>query len=74
MEPERILGEGGEGACRCGNTSISDGFAPCDSNGAEGEPTPEGWDGIRYVCGRCGRIFDQNTGRVLRQREQAPRC
>lgn len=50
--------------CLCGNVDISDGFYPCDPvTGAQVEPDIEGdaWDGVHYVCARCGRIIDQNT-------------
>ena len=70
MEPERILLDGGEFTCLCGTASISDGFAPCDATGAEVEPTPDGWDGVRYVCERCGRILNQHTGEVLGRRQE----
>jgi hypothetical protein len=70
MELERIRVEGGEFTCLCGNASTSDGFSPCDANGVAVEPTPEAWDGVRYVCDRCGRIINQHTGAVLGRREE----
>lgn len=42
--------------CKCGNTTASDGFVPCDDKGNEIEPTVDSnWDG-KYVCQRCGAI------------------
>jgi hypothetical protein len=71
MGVERIHIEDGEFTCLCGNVAISDGFYPCDSNGVEVEPTIGGdWDQIRYVCMRCGRIIDQNSGEVLGRRKE----
>lgn len=40
--------------CKCGNTSASDGFYPCNSSGREIEPD-ENWQGL-YVCARCGGL------------------
>jgi hypothetical protein len=55
--------------CLCGNEADSDGFYPCDEQGNEVEGTPEDWDGVRYVCARCGRIIDQNTLAVIGQKD-----
>ncbi len=46
--------------CKCGNTTASDGFVPCDTKGNEIEPTAENnWNGL-YVCQRCGEIHNIN--------------
>lgn len=51
--------------CICGNRPDSDGFQPCDTNGNEMEPLMgSDWDGL-YVCGRCGRIIQQETLEVI---------
>ena len=52
--------------CVCGNTPSSDGFYPCNEwDGVHVEPVIGGfWDGKSYVCDRCGRIIDQDTGNV----------
>ena len=50
--------------CVCGNTPVSDGFFPCDSNGDEVEPVEGQWDDL-YVCARCGRIIQQGTLEVV---------
>ncbi len=57
--------------CLCGNTPDSDGFATCNANGDEVEPTiGSGWDDL-YVCNRCGRIVDQKDLSVVgRKRAQ----
>lgn len=58
--------------CICGNRPHSDGFYPCDRNGKEVEPTEtSGWDGASYVCGRCGRIINQDTLEVMGRRRKA---
>ena len=50
-----------EWLCDCGNQAHTDGFFPCDSNGAEMEPTVNSeWNGL-YVCARCER-FHQVLG------------
>jgi len=42
--------------CKCGNTTASDGFQPCDKNGNVIEPTVDSdWNGL-YVCSKCGEI------------------
>jgi hypothetical protein len=47
--------------CLCGNTSSSDGFATCNAEGDEIEPTNESeWSDL-YVCNDCGRIIDQKN-------------
>lgn len=51
--------------CICGNDTSSDGFFPCDTNGNEMVPA-EGWDDL-YVCGRCGRIINQHSLKVIGQ-------
>lgn len=45
--------------CSCGNQPDLDGFFPCDAYGAPVEPTPEEWDGDRYVCMSCNTIYTQ---------------
>ena len=62
---EKISIVDGDWECLCGNTPISDGFYPCNNDGGEVEPTPEEWNGVTYVCARCGRIINQNTGEVI---------
>lgn len=53
-------------ACLCGNTPTTSGFAPCNSQGEEVEPTEDGiWDGIHCVCCDCGRIIHQHTLNVI---------
>lgn len=54
--------------CRCGNHVMSDGFYPCDKVGQEIDPTPELWDGDSIVCGQCGAIISQRTGKKISQR------
>jgi hypothetical protein len=49
--------------CVCANHPDSDGFFPCDKDGNEMEPA-EGWENL-YVCGRCGRIIDQDSLEVV---------
>jgi hypothetical protein len=51
--------------CICGNRPTSDGFYPCDQDGNEVEPTPTEWKTNWYVCGRCGRMIDQNTLEIV---------
>lgn len=51
--------------CLCGNTPDSDGFATCNADGNEIEPTVGGgWTSL-YVCNRCGRIVDQENLAVV---------
>lgn len=57
----------GDWRCLCGNGTSSDGFYPCDSAGNEVEPTPEAWTTNWYVCGRCGRFFDQYTLTIVKR-------
>ena len=58
--------------CICGNMPPTDGFYPCDEQGNVVEPTIDGpWDGVRYVCNRCGRIINQDTLEVVGQRKEA---
>ena len=65
---EKITYEGDDDTawlCLCGNTPDSDGFATCNANGVEIEPTTgSGWDDL-YVCNRCGRIVDQENLAVV---------
>jgi Zn-finger protein len=51
--------------CPCGNTSGIDGFYPCNSEGEQVEPTREAWDGITWVCERCGRIINDDTLEIV---------
>lgn len=56
--------------CICGNTPTSDGFYPCDEDGNEMEPSKgSGWNGL-YVCGRCGRVINQETLEVVGRNPQ----
>ena len=68
-KPEHItLEDGNEDAwiCVCGNEADSDGFWPCDTNGNGVTIDKDGpWDGILYVCAKCGRIFRQDTMEVV---------
>lgn len=46
----------GDRCGRCGNTSDSDGFYPCDIRGRDIEPTiNSAWTGV-YRCGRCDSL------------------
>jgi hypothetical protein len=57
--------------CLCGNTPPSDGFATCNADGDEIEPTLGGeWTSL-YVCNRCDRIIDQDTLMVVGRK---PEC
>jgi hypothetical protein len=56
--------------CDCGNEPHLDGFYACDGNGNEVEPTAEAWPLPLYVCGQCGAIYDQNTGKAVGQRAE----
>lgn len=56
-------GERDAWVCLCGNEPDSDGFYPCDETGTEME-TVAGWRGL-YVCGRCGRIIQQDSLKVI---------
>ena len=49
--------------CLCGNRTDSDGFFPCDNDGNEMIPE-QGWGNL-YVCGRCGRIIEQDSLEVV---------
>lgn len=54
--------------CLCGNTPPSDGFATCNDEGAEIEPTLDsGWTNL-LVCLRCGRIINQDSLMVIGRR------
>ena len=46
--------------CVCGNTTESDGFFPCDSEGKIIEPERDIWDGNDYVCARCKKVWIYN--------------
>ncbi|MBA3830160.1 MAG: hypothetical protein H0X33_14570 [Taibaiella sp.] len=51
--------------CICGNTPSGDGFYPCDYEGNEIEPGKSAnWGGL-YVCGKCGRIINQDSLEVI---------
>lgn len=62
----------GEWLCVCGNYPSADGFYPCnETTGVEVEPDVGGyWDGVSYVCSRCGRIINQYTGDVTGRRAE----
>jgi hypothetical protein len=68
-QPEYITLEDGNEyvwICVCGNMADNTGFWPCDTNGNGVTPDKDGpWDGIHLVCGRCGRIINQNTREVV---------
>jgi len=51
--------------CSCGNRPDSDGFYPCTKEGEVVEPTPDEWDGLHYICFRCGEISDFETLEVV---------
>jgi len=54
----------------CDNNTAMEGFYPCNWQGDELEPYVDGpWKGRLYRCGRCGRIIDVDTLRVIGQRE-----
>lgn len=57
-----------EWCCVCGNRPWLEGFFPCDRQGEVVEPTKPDWDGLRYVCDRCGRIIDQDSLQVVGRR------
>jgi hypothetical protein len=57
--------------CLCGNTPADDGFYPIDEQNHEVEPTPKDWTTNEYFCGRCGRIIDQKTLRIVRRLDPA---
>lgn len=50
--------------CRCGNSSHSDGFQPCNEVGEVVEPNHD-WTSGYYVCERCYRIIDSVTLQVM---------
>jgi len=51
--------------CPCGNTSHGHGFYPCDAAGKEVEPTPELWTSGLYMCAKCDRVIEAETGKIL---------
>jgi len=52
--------------CRCGNEPYFDGFYSCSKDGEIVSPIINGdWDGLLYVCYRCGRIINQDTLEVV---------
>lgn len=61
----RINDETGWWMCACGNEPELEGFYPCNSEGEIVEPTPELWNGLLYVCDKCGRIINQDTLEVV---------
>jgi hypothetical protein len=70
-KPEKISHEDHDvdaWVCLCGNTPPSDGFATCNEEGEDMEPTlGGGWTSL-FVCNRCGRIVDQRTLSVVGRR------
>lgn len=54
--------------CLCGNEPDRFGFYSCDRTGAEVEPTEAEWPEPLYVCERCGRIIEQESGLVVGHR------
>lgn len=64
--PDYIVEDGEDNwVCKCGNSSESDGFQPCDHRGLIVEPSHTEWDGIHYLCERCFRIIDNATLQVM---------
>jgi hypothetical protein len=61
----------GEIICPCGNYSRSDGFHPCDSEGATVEPTEELWPEPLMACASCGRIISVDGLEENRHRNTA---
>jgi len=52
--------------CLCGNEPALEGFYASNWIGDQLEPVIGGaWKGRLYCCGRCGRIIDQDTLRVV---------
>lgn len=62
-----------EVVCVCGNTAEASGFAPCDDDGHEVEPTAANWDGQNVVCLACSRVHSHATGEVLGRARPTPR-
>lgn len=66
-ESGKAIAEADDWVCVCGNMPHSDGFYPCLPDGTEVEPLQDGpWDGL-YVCARCTRIVDGDTGEQVRE-------
>ena len=57
--------------CVCGNTPDSQGAYCCDSNGDYLEDYGDDWPGKLYRCGRCGIVFDEDTGKIIAQQTTA---
>ena len=53
---------GDDVVCSCGNEVHTDGFQPCDDQGAEVEPLRKSWLISLVKCGRCLAIFHQPDG------------
>lgn len=65
MTTERAQLIDGDIVCLCGNEPYLDGFSTCLDNGTVVEPDQHGeWGGLLYICERCHRIIDQDTGIV----------
>jgi hypothetical protein len=67
---ENITADNGELLCLCGNDAPNYGFAMSDTTGEvtfdpDSDGCAFGWDGTHYVCNQCGRVIDQDTGRVV---------
>jgi hypothetical protein len=61
----RGLDDDADWICICGNETGHSGFLACDSAGNEMRPSADSdWNDL-YVCGKCGRIIDQNTLEVV---------
>lgn len=43
--------------CHCGNRPDLDGFGACNDDGVEVEPTPDAWNGSKYVCRACDAVY-----------------
>jgi len=65
MEAEIHVDEFDEWTCICGNTSLDEGFYPCDAEGNMVEPTIEDWTTNLYRCGRCFRKINQATHEIV---------
>ena len=68
---EKITVTDGDLDCLCGNRADLDGFFACLGGGTPVEPAdlPGLWEGRLYVCTRCGRIVDGETGEVSGRRD-----
>jgi len=65
MEAKIHVDEYDEWTCVCGNTSLGEGFYPCDAEGNIVDPTPEEWTTNLYRCDRCFRKINQATHEIV---------